>query len=212
MKTDLLETMGDDLMVANAARVSFGKRKTAFDVKDQKLLEFLSREGHTSPFRHPQLQFRIQCPIYIERQLFKHQVGATANSISGRYVDFSDTYDLPIQLRRQSSDSKQGSAGDLLPTENESLVSLMHANVELAKDLYRLLVDSGVSKEQARTILPLCLETTFIWTMSLSCFIHLCKLRLKPDAQQETRDVVASMLGEVTACGKFTKSLKVFGL
>jgi thymidylate synthase (FAD) len=111
MKAELLSYMGDDLMVVNAARVSYGKKKTSFDEKDKKLIKYLIEHKHTSPFRHPQLQFRIECPIFVERQAFKHQVGLTANSISGRYVDFSDSYSLPQKLRLQSNDSKQGSDG-----------------------------------------------------------------------------------------------------
>ena len=88
MKVELLSHFGDDLMVANCARVSYGKSKIKLDDKDSKLIKYLVEHKHTAPFRHPQLQFRITCPIYVERQLFKHQVGMSANSISGRYVDF----------------------------------------------------------------------------------------------------------------------------
>lgn len=100
MKAEILSYFGNDLMVVNAARVSYGKAKEAFDEKDAKLLKFLIEHKHTSPFRHPQLQFRIECPIFVERQLFKHQVGLTANSISGRYVDFSDNYFPITELRK----------------------------------------------------------------------------------------------------------------
>lgn len=88
---EIIEVFGNDLMIVNAARVSFGKTKEAFDEKDEKLIKYLVEHKHVAPFRHPQLQFRITCPIYVERQLFKHQVGLSANSISGRYVDFSDS-------------------------------------------------------------------------------------------------------------------------
>lgn len=194
MQVELLDYFGDDLMVVNAARVSYGKVKETFDEKDVKLLQYLKDHGHLSPFRHPQLQFRIQCSIVVERQIFKHEIGVTKNSISGRYVDFSDSYDLPTQLRFQSKSSKQGSAEDLPDELNQELLQDMEKLIVHSQNVYKKLCDNGVAKEQARIILPLCLETTFIWTGSLQSFIHMCNLRLKPDAQLETRLVVRDML------------------
>lgn len=210
---ELLNVSGDDLMVVNAARVSYGKTKGVLDEKDSKLISYLVNHGHTSPFRHPHLSFRITCPIYVERQLFKHQVGWTANSISGRYVDFSDTYSVPTQLRLQSKDSKQGSSG-LLPSDiNDELVARMQKLVNDAADLYAELVKHDVAKEQARVILPLCLNTSFVWTGSFQAFMHLCGLRIKPDAQQETREVVQEMLDRVKELPSepFKYSIKAFG-
>ena len=213
MKVELLDYFGSDKMAVDVARVSYGKIKEQFDEKDVRLIKYLVEHKHTSPFRHAQLQFRIQCPIYVERQLFKHQVGWSANSISGRYVDFSDSYDLPNQLRYQSKDSKQGSAGDIPEYQNSMLLIRMRELVEKSKDLYEELVDEGVSKEQCRIILPLCLETTFVWTGSMLAFIHLCELRLKPDAQKETRDVVEEMLKQVKSIEEnpFEHTIKAFG-
>ena len=194
MKIELLNHFGDDLMVVNAARVSYGKSKKFLDEKDEKLIRYLVDHKHTAPFRHPQLQFRIECPIFVERQLFKHQVGLSANSISGRYVDFSDNYFHIKKLRKQSSSSKQGSSGFL---DRPDLIEQMDNHIEWSKKLYKELCDAGVAKEQARVILPLCLETQFIWTGSLLAFIHMWKLRLKEDTQQETREVVEKMLNLV---------------
>lgn len=191
-KVELLSHFGNDLMIVNVARVSYGKEVSSLEEKDNKLINYLVKHGHTSPFRHPQLQFRITCPIYVERQLFKHQVGLSANSISGRYVDFSDTYTTIEGWRKQSKSSKQGSDGMV---ENQSECTLIEQSViQLCKDSYKKLIDLGVSKEQARTILPLNLNTSFIWTGSLLAFIHLFNLRIKPDAQQETREVAQMML------------------
>lgn len=191
-KVELLSHFGDDLMVVNIARVSYGKQVSSFEEKDVKLINYLVKHGHTSPFRHPQLQFRITCPIYVERQLFKHQVGLSANSISGRYVDFSDTYSKINEWRKQSKSSKQGSEGFV---DNQSECrNIEESVIETCKNAYKQLIDLGVSKEQARTILPLNLNTSFIWTGSMLAFIHLFNLRLKPDAQQETREVVQMML------------------
>jgi thymidylate synthase (FAD) len=213
MNAELLSHFGDDLMVVNAARVSYGKSKGVLDDKDSRLIRFLVEHGHTSPFRHPQLQFRIQCPIFVERQLFKHQVGLTANSISGRYVDFSDEYWIPEKLRLQSKDSKQGSAGDMVSADNSHFVARINGLVAQCKELYEDMVAAGVAKEQCRIILPLCLETQFIWTGSLAAFLHLWKLRLKPDAQKETRDVAQMMLDAVRALpgSPFRLTLEAFG-
>lgn len=214
MKVELLSHFGNDKMVCDVARVSYDKVKGSFDDKDVRLIRYLLNHNHTSPFRHPQLQFRVTCPIYVERQLFKHQVGWTANSRSGRYVDFSDEYELPSQLRYQSKSSKQGSEGDLAQADNDFFQAKMQALVEQASQLYREMERFGVAKEQCRVILPLCLETTFIWTGSLQAFLHLCHLRLKPDAQKETRNVVTEMLRLVENLdGKpFQHTLSAFGL
>ena len=213
MKVELLDYFGSDKMAVDVARVSYGKIKEQFDDKDVRLIKFLVEHKHTSPFRHAQLQFRVQCPIYVERQLFKHQVGWSANSISGRYVDFSDSYELPKQLRYQSKDSKQGSAGDIPEYENSMLLIKMRELIEKSKDLYEELVQAGVSKEQCRIVLPLCLETTFVWTGSMLAFLHLCELRLKPDAQKETRDVVEEMLKQVKSIegNPFEHTIAAFG-
>jgi len=211
-KVELLSHFGDDLMIVNVARVSYGKEVVTFEEKDAKLINYLVNHGHTSPFRHPQLQFRITCPIYVERQLFKHQVGLSANSISGRYVDFSDTYSTIDGWRKQSQSSKQGSEGaiddQLTASEIESDV------IEYCKTAYKRLIDLGVSKEQARTILPLNLNTSFIWTGSLLAFIHMFNLRIKPDAQQETREVAQKMLELVKNIdgNPFEKTIKAFKL
>ena len=212
MKVELLETFGNDLMAVNAARVSYGKKKEVFDLNDEKLIKYLVSHKHISVFRHPQLQFRIECPIYVERQLFKHQVGMSANSISGRYVDFSDTYTKIETWRKQSKDSKQGSDGSLCLVSQEICNIIQDETIQFCKDQYDRLIKLGVSKEQARSVLPLNLNTQFIWTGSLLSFIHLFKLRLKNDAQQETREVVELMLQQVKENGSFKESLKAFEL
>jgi len=211
MKVELLDKFGNDLMVINAARVSYGKSKEILDEKDYKLIKYLVEHKHTAPFRHPQLQFRIECPIFVERQLFKHQVGITANSLSGRYVDFSDKYYETTTLRRQSKSSKQGSEGDL---DRPDLIEKMNKHNLASQILYSELCEAGVAKEQARVILPLCLETQFIWTGSLLAFLHFWGLRLKPDAQKETRDVAAEMLRLVKEIpgNPFKFTIEAFGL
>jgi thymidylate synthase (FAD) len=196
MNVELINHFGSDDMIVDVARVSYDKKAENYtDEQNKKLVKFLWNHKHTSPFRHPTLQFRITCPIYVERQLFKHQVGISVNSISGRYVDFSDTYGTIGEWRKQSQNSKQGSDG---PVANQSVCKRVEAKViDTCKEAYKLLLDLGVSKEQARTVLPLCLNTSFVWTGTMLSFIHMCVLRLKPDAQAETREVVDAMLSAV---------------
>lgn len=214
MRVELVNVFGDDNMVVDCARVSFLKEHDSYtEEQNDKLLNYLAKHMHWSPFSHPKLQFRLTVPIYVERQLVKTQAGVEYNSISGRYVDFSDTY-TTIRYgdwRKQSKSSKQGSEG-FLDEEGQRLANNIQSEVELlARESYKKLIDLGVSKEQARTVLPLNLNTTMFWTGSLYSFIRLCNQRLKPDAQKETRDVVSSMLRLVKDNGSFINSLKAFG-
>jgi thymidylate synthase (FAD) len=193
-KVELLSHWGNDNMIADVARVSYGKEASNYtEEQNAKLISYLWKHGHTSPFRHPHLQFRVKCSIVVERQLFKHTVGVSTNSISGRYVDFSDEYHLfkEREWRKQSTSSKQGSEG--LTDAQKLPTAIQNETVEHCIKSYERLISLGVSKEQARFVLPMCLMTEFIWTGSLQAFLHMCALRLKPDAQQETREVVQDM-------------------
>ena len=213
MKVELLEIFGNDEMVVNAARVSYGKDATHYTIMENKsLINYLASHGHTSPFRHPQLQYRITCPIYVERQLFKHQVGLSANSISGRYVDFSDTYTKVNVWRKQSKSSKQGSEGMLFTDVAEKAKFIEEQMIDHAKRAYHTLIELGVSKEQARTILPLNLNTTFIWTGSLYAYINMFKQRIDPHAQSETREIAIEMLHQLKLTNNFNLSLEAFHL
>ena len=193
-KVELVNYFGSDLMCVNAARISFNKTKEILDEKDERLIKFLVEHKHFAPFFHPQLQFRIQCPIYVERQIFKTQIGVSINSLSGRYVDFSDSYTRIKGWRKQSKSSKQGSEGILEENDQKQCAEIENEVINVCAKAYAELIDMGVSKEQARTILPLNLNTTFIWTGSLFAFIRLCELRIKEDAQKETMTLVEEML------------------
>lgn len=213
MKAELLSFWGGDEMVCDAARVSFDKLADEYSIEQNgKLITYLAKHGHTSPFRHPHFQFRVQCPIYVERQLFKHQIGWTANSISGRYVDFSDEYYHIQDWRKQSTSSKQGSEG--LIEDQQAAFEIEYKVIDYCQKAYDELLALGVSKEQARTILPLNLQSKFVWTGSLQAFIHLCHLRIKNDAQQETSRLVSAMLAEVKekTGNAFQYSFTAFGL
>lgn len=195
MKSELIDYFGGDNTHVNVARVSYGKESSNYsEQQNTKLIKYLVEHSHTSPFRHSTLQFRIKCPIYVERQIFKHQVGISVNSISGRYVDFSDTYYKIDEFRTQSQSSKQGSGENLNGADNLHALEIQNKVIEVSSKAYQDLLDLGVSKEQARSVLPLSLETEFIWTGTFLAFVHLCKLRLKQDTQKETRDLVNQML------------------
>lgn len=223
MQVELLNCYGSDDSIASAARVSFGKDASNYtEEQNAKLLNYLVKHSHTSPYRHSFLQFRITCPIFVERQIRKHEVGIeispmefsfAQNSISGRYVDFSDTYYEIEKFRFQSKSSKQGSAEDLEEEANRKAQKIFSETIAACKEGYDKLLELGVAKEQARCLLPLTLETQFIWTGSFQAFMHLCNLRLKPDTQQETRELVQMMLNEVIAIGDnpFKNSLKAHG-
>ncbi len=214
MKVELLNVFGDDNMVADCARVSYQKESSQYtEEQNEKLIEYLAKHNHWSPFSHPKVQFRLEVPIYVERQLIKTQAGVEYNSISGRYVDFSDTYTrIPLgEWRKQSKSSKQGSDG-IVNQDCQIKATMIQDHIrESCKSAYNSLIEMGISKEQCRTILPLNLNTTMVWTGSLYSLIRLCNQRLKPDAQKETREVVRQMLGEVYKTGKFKQSLKAFG-
>ena len=213
MKVELLDVFGSDVTVCDVARVSFDKKAEDYSLEqNNRLISYLARNNHWSPFSHPKVVFRLQMPIYVERQLIKTQIGVEYNSISGRYVDFSDTYTLINEWRTQSKDSKQGSAEPLDLYGQEACNVIEYEVKEFCQKAYNKLIKLGVSKEQARTILPLNLNTTMIWTGSLYAFIRLCKQRLKSDAQAETREIVAEMLRQLKENGNFTESLKVFDL
>jgi thymidylate synthase (FAD) len=213
MKVELLEIFGNDEMVVNAARVSYGKEAVNYTSDENKsLIKYLALHGHTSPFRHPQIQFRITCPIFVERQLFKHQVGLTANSISGRYVDFIDNYYRIEDFRLQSKSSKQGSGQDLEMYDNDAALMIQDAVINYCATAYHELLQLGVAKEQARTVLPLNLETTFMWTGSLLAYINFWKLRITKDTQAETRHIAMEMLHELKLTNNFNLSLEAFHL
>ncbi len=213
MKVELLSIWGNDLAVCDIARVSYDKEASGYsEEQNHRLIKYLAKHNHWSCFAHSRLQFRLQMPIYIERQIVKTQAGVEYNSVSGRYIDFSDTYTKIDVWRKQSTDSKQGSEGVLNFANNVHAKEIQEHVLKVCKEAYRDLIELGVSKEQARTILPLNLNTTQIWTGSLYSFIRLCKQRLKPDAQQETRELVQMMLDQVKENGSFKYSLEAFEL
>lgn len=193
MPVELIDSMGSDLTVVNAARVSFGKKKTKLDKKDERLIKYLATHSHWTPFAHVSLQFHIQAPIFVARQLIKHQVGLVWNEISRRYVDTPPTFYMPEKWRGRAEDKKQGaSEEEVVNYGTQTYETACHQAVEH----YNLLIDSGVCPEQARMILPQSMMTEWYWSGSLFAFARVCNLRCKPDAQYETQ-LVANAIDEI---------------
>ena len=203
MDVELVDHMGSDLTVVNAARVSFGKRKKEFTEGDKKLIAFLAKHGHWSPFGHCSVQFHIKAPVFVARQLVKHQIGLTWNEISRRYVDTEvEFYDVD-KWRGRAEDKKQGSSGEEIEwvdgNEEVSTTSLQTEIETLAEYNYNWMLRAGVAPEQARMILPQSMMTEWYWSGTLYAFARVCNLRCAEDAQYETR-IVANLINE--ECGK----------
>jgi thymidylate synthase (FAD) len=178
--------MGDDLMVVNAARVSFAKESTEFKEQDTKLINYLAKHNHISPFFHPQIQFRIRMPIFVAREWYRHQIGFARNEVSRRYV--SDTPECWVprveEFRARDEKIKQGSKET--PVEySQQAQSLFSQSVQKSLDTYETLLRMNVAPEIARTVLPQSMYTEFIETGSLAAYARLYKLRSSPDAQRE---------------------------
>ncbi len=184
IKVELIDKMGTDLSVVNAARVSYAKTKEAFDDKDEKLIKYLAEHEHWSPFAHASLQFRIKAPVFVARQLVKHQVGLVWNEVSRRYVDDRPEFYEPEEWRGRPKNSKQGSDG-FIDTDKEYYSRYLNAS----RVYYHLLINEGVAPEQARMVLPQSMMTEWYWSGTVYAFARVCNLRCKPDTQKETQDV-----------------------
>jgi thymidylate synthase (FAD) len=198
---EVLDKLGTDLTVANSARVSFGKRKTVFDESDRKLVKFLAKHKHWSPFRHLVVQFHIKAPEFVMRQWYKHVVGIETtssyatkdhawNEISGRYVPVSDYY-IPSNWRRQSENNKQASEGSI--DDQETANKVFTDAMELMIAHYDKLLELGVAKEQARMILPLNQYTEVYWTASFQAIMNFIELRDEATAQWEIRQYAIAL-------------------
>jgi thymidylate synthase (FAD) len=194
--------MGDDLSVVNAARVSFGKKSDymmrvhngeakVLQHKDNRLIKYLAREKHKSPFNHTFTTFHVKAPVFVARQLVKHEY-MPWNEISRRYVDSEPEFYVPDVWRGRSADKKQGSEGVVKTNANVEY----HNNV--MRQLYQQQLDEGVTPEQARMHLPQSMMTEWYWSGTLYAFAKMCGLRLKEDTQAETR-IVAEKIEDVMA-------------
>ena len=189
----LLDSMGNSLSVVNDARQSFAAESAEWTERDGKLLRYLAKHHHTSPFRGVVFKWSVKAPLFVARQWWKHTVASTFvddqlgwNEKSFRYcaADEAEFY-IPIEFLQQSEDNRQASAGPL-PSRSQQLAFAQYAQaVEACKQAYAGLLLTGVSKEQARAILPSALYTSFVWTCSLQALFHFISLRIGHGAQGE---------------------------
>ena len=185
LEVTLIDKMGSDLTVVNAARVSFGKKKKKFSKQDEKLIGYLASHNHWTPFGHCSLSLHISAPVFVARQLVKHQVGLVWNEISRRYVDSTPEIYTPPNWRGRADDKKQGSSEEIAwkrCLEYESLV-------KTCVGTYERMIADGICPEQARMILPQSMMTEWYWSGTLMAFARVCNLRCKKDAQKETREI-----------------------
>lgn len=215
MKVELIDSMGTDLSVVNAARVSMHK-ESEWDYeddglfanpflsdKDAKLIDYLAKHKHWTPFSHPQLSFRIKAPIFVARQWFKHMIGITRNETSRRYVDEEPEFWFPEVWRgRPEGSIKQGSSGEanecdtIYPDDVTGINWTPQEITQLTVDWYNMVINNGVAPEQARIILPQNMMTEWIETASLAAVCRSVKLRLDLHAQAETREI-AEQIAEI---------------
>lgn len=184
IKVELIDHMGDDLRVVNAARVSFNKTATVLVDKDEGLIRYLAKNDHWTPFAHPQITLREEVPFFVARQRFKHQIGFVYNEVSRRYVDEEPGYFWPESWRQRPEGSvKQGSGDDhpdqvMLNTVYEHFLTTVEA-------AYAGLLDVGVAPEQARMVLPQSTYTSYYVTGSLAAFARAYLQRIDKHAQYE---------------------------
>lgn len=196
IKVEYIHHCGSDLTVVNAARVSFHKESTELLEKDVRLINYLAKHGHISPFHHAFITLRVTAPIFVARQLVKHKF-MPWNEVSRRYVDEQPEIYLPDFWRERSENVKQGSKTTECKEVTETgLDEYVKWTLNKIIHYYNDLLDAGVAPEQARMILPQNTMTEWYWSGSLSAWASMLNLRLKPEAQAETR-LVAQKVYEI---------------
>lgn len=207
----LHEVMGNDLTVVNAARVSYDKRSNELDEKDKRLIRYLAKHDHTSPFRHATLQFEIYAPLMVARQWWKYVVGSDHvmdawNESSRRYVTEDPVFYIPDEWRSAPENSKQGSGDPLSTDAGRLLTHKLLRHVEDGEALYHMAMNLGVAVEQARLFLPAYgMYVRWYWTSSLQAVAHFINQRIESDAQKEIQEY-AKVVKEL-ALEKFPVSL-----
>lgn len=198
----LLGYMGDDLSVVNAARVSFDKVSEVLTEGDKKLISYLAKHKHTSPFNHAFLSFRVSAPIFVARQLVKHKF-LPWNEVSRRYVDSEPVFYIP-EFRKRAENVKQGSDSELVDIHiyhgtqgKNGIEDPFDDSCEIALETYRHLLERNVAPEVARAVLPQTVMTEWVWSGSLGAFLDMLALRLPDDSQKETRDVAVKVYEDV---------------
>ena len=183
---EVLDVFGNDLTVVNAARVSFAKESTEFSANDEKLINYLAKHNHVSPFFHPQIRLRIKMPIFVAREWFRHQIGFARNEVSRRYVDFKPQTWIPApeDLRARDPKLKQGSQETAV--DNSIFLSAeIKEHCDGMVNFYEHLLEHNVAPEIARCVLPQGMYTEFVETGSLAAYARLVGLRTDPTAQRE---------------------------
>jgi thymidylate synthase (FAD) len=212
----LVDSMGDDLSVVNSARVSYAKQSNELSERDIKLIKFLAREGHTSPFRHATLQFEVYAPLMVARQWWKYIVGSDHtmdawNESSRRYITEECEFYIPNvnEWREAPENSKQGSGQVFDSTQAGHFTDLLINYINQGENLYQQALDFGVAAEQARLFLPAYgMYVRWYWTASLQSVVHFLNQRLEHDAQKEIQEF-AKAIFELSST-KFPVSLDEF--
>jgi thymidylate synthase (FAD) len=204
---ELLEVFGNDLTVVNAARVSFSKESHEMTLGDEKLIAYLAKNNHSSPFFHPQIRFRLKMPIFVAREWYRHQIGFARNEVSRRYVDSVPECWVPSQedLRQRDKNLKQGSK-DIPVEDSQEIHTIVKNHTDGCVSLYNHLLEQNVAPEIARCVLPQSMMTEFIETGSLAAYARLYNLRNDPHAQKEIR-TYAQKVGDLLST-HFPKSWK----
>lgn len=183
IEVELIDHMGNDASVTRAARVSFANDGKEFDeVKDAKLINYLAKHGHISPFHHTFITVRVKAPIFVRSQAVKHKF-MPVNEVSRRYVSDEPEFYVPSEIRTAVENVKQGSGGK--HEMSDYFVTQMRDNFEAALASYQCMIDNGVCAEQARAVLPQSMQTTWYWSGTLSAFADMLRLRLDSHAQKE---------------------------
>lgn len=195
INVEYVNHMGDSLTAVNTAKVSFGNSSQELTNKDKKLIDYLVKHDHLSPFEHCSLTVKIDCPIYISKQIMRHRTGAF-NEISRRYTDKDLEFYMPDTLRKQHESNKQASYGALDPETQKAVLIEIEEHHSRSLDLYESLLAMGVCREQARGVLTQDLMTSFYMTMNLRNWAHFIKLRDHADAQVEVQ-IIARKIKEI---------------
>ena len=185
------ENLKCDEAIVQAARVSYDGVSKG-DNADSKLVRFLMKHNHGTPMESIIFKFHIKCPIFVQRHIVKHRM-TSMNEISARYVEVTDEWYTPQHFRQQSSSNRQASGENIETDKNENLKVLFDEKAKEIYEFYKTLLDQGVSREQARSILPQGMMTQFYLTLNLRSLMNLVYLRNSPDAQWETQQIAAGM-------------------
>jgi thymidylate synthase (FAD) len=184
----LVQHAGDDKMIVNAARVSFGGDTDApLNGRDEKLIRYLLQHNHGSPFEHNLISFKVVCPIFVDRQMVRHRAGVSKNEISGRYVEMRERNFTPSRFRKQAPSNRQASVEDDGTLDQTSAAQVWEEAWRNAFGAYQALLALGVTREQARGVLPLSLYTESYYTFNVRSLLHFLGLRDHEGAQYETR-------------------------